>query len=56
MSNKERLPVDKIDYWKDWMGIHLKATKDGEQVGRTVILQNELEVMIYIKDNFILPN
>lgn len=50
-----KIKVDKVDYWKDMLGIHIQAIKDGEPVGRIAIVQNELEMVFYIKDNFILP-
>ncbi|HLR58893.1 MAG TPA: hypothetical protein VK094_00245 [Pseudogracilibacillus sp.] len=50
-----KIKVDKVDYWKDMLGIHIQAIKDGEPVGGIAIVQNELEMMIYIKDNFVLP-
>lgn len=50
-----KVKVDKIEYWNHGWGIHVQAIKNGEPVGGTAVVSTELEMVIYIKGNFILP-
>lgn len=52
----ERTKIDNVEIEKSWMGWRVTAYVNGEQVGAASIHMSELQAMMFIEQNYELPD